>query len=194
MVPLTPLTSENYTSPIFFLIFHCWHRWRLKKHEEWYFKRDTGLIADGAIDTVYIKKLFINFFFLVFHRWHRWRLKKHEEKYFKRDTDLIADVAVDTVDIKKLSINHFFSCISSLTLLTSEKIWREIFQKRYWFNCWWCRWHCWHQKIDTSANLFFSFWLMTPLMPQRSFELKHILSFLLIHTVQILIWMFSALR
>ena len=65
MVPLTPLTSENYTSPIFFLVFHSWHRWRLKKHEEKYFKRDTGLIADGVVDTVDIKKLMHqpNFFF-----------------------------------------------------------------------------------------------------------------------------------
>ena len=119
MVPLTPLTSENYTSTIFFLVFH---------------------------------------------RWHRWRLKKPEEKYFKRDTDLYTDVAVDTVDIKKLYINHFFSCISLLTPLTSEKTWIEIFQKRYWFSCWCCRWHRWHQKIINQLFffLYFYFFIISP--------------------------------
>ena len=29
----------------------------------------------------------------------------------------------------------FFYCISPLTLLTSEKTWRIIFQMSYWFNC-----------------------------------------------------------
>ena len=157
MVPLTPLTSKNYQSTIFFLVFHRWHCWRLKKYEKKYFKRGTGLIADGAVDTVDIKKLFINFFFLEFHRWHRWRLKKHEDKYFKRDTGLIADGFIDTVDIKKL---------------IHQPIFFSVFH-------WWLHWCLWHLK-----NLIL----------QRSFEIHHILSFLLIHTVQILIWMFSALR
>ena len=110
MVPLTPLTSKNYTSPIFFLVFHRWHCWRLKKYEEKYFKRGTGLIADGVVDTV---------------------------------------------DIKKLIHQPIFSPLFG----------------------WWLHWCLWHLK-----------------KLQRSIELKHILSFLLINTVQILIWMFSALR
>ena len=152
MVPLTPLTSKNYTSPIFFLVFHRWHCWRLKKYEEKYFKRDTGLIADGAVDTVDIKKLFINFFFLYF-----------------------------TVDVWKnmkrnISKQVLVSLLMvSLTLLTSK----NWYISQFFFPLfgWWLHWCLWHLK-----------------KLQRSIELKHILSFLLIHTVQILILMFSALR
>ena len=62
MVSLTPLTSKNYTSTIFFLVFQRWRWW----HEEKNFKRYTCLTADGVVDTVNIKKLIHQPFFFLF--------------------------------------------------------------------------------------------------------------------------------
>ena len=58
---------QKIVHQLFFLVFHRWHRWRLKVYKEKYFKRDAGLFADGAVDTLDIRKLSItHFFFLYF--------------------------------------------------------------------------------------------------------------------------------
>ena len=117
-------------------------------------------------------------FFPYFYHLHRWHWKNYSNPNF-----FFVFFAIDTVDIwinlnmSKKNIKSTVRWLSdaAVDIVNNKKlIHQPIFFPLF---GWWLHWCLWHLK-----------------KLQRSIELKHILSFLLIHTVQILIWMFSALR